>query len=66
MQSEHVIPHAEVSLLRMAEGPDADERWQTWSALGAAADRKTARMMNRGFVAVFGALSTWLVFQLLS
>jgi hypothetical protein len=66
MQSEHGIPPADVGLLRNVDGPDADERWQTWSAHGARADRKTGRMMNRGFVAIFAALSTWLVFQLLS
>jgi hypothetical protein len=48
------------------DGPDTHERWQTWRARGAKADRETARMTNRGFVALFLALSAWLVFQLLS
>jgi hypothetical protein len=66
MQSEHVIPHAELSLLPVVDGPDADKRWQTWADRGARADQMTARMMNRGFVVLLAALSTWLVFQLLT
>jgi hypothetical protein len=66
MQSEHVNPHAELGVLPVVDGPDAEERWQTWSARGTRADQLTARMMNRGFVLIFAALATWLAFQLLS
>jgi hypothetical protein len=48
------------------DDPETNERWQKWRTRGAKADRETARMTNRGFVALFLALSAWLVFQLLS
>ena len=46
--------------------PDTNERWRAWRDRGAKSDRGTARTMNRIFVAIFLALSAWLVFQLLS
>ena len=61
MPSEYTVPPADIALIAVTD----DERWRQWCARGATADRHTARMMNSGFVAIFVALSAWLVFQLL-
>jgi hypothetical protein len=61
--SDH-LASATATMLR--EDPDTHERWQTWRARGAKADRETARTTKRGFIGIFLAASAWLVFQLLS
>jgi hypothetical protein len=48
------------------DDPDSNERWRAWRDRGAKSDRQSARTMNRVFVAIFVALSAWVVFQLLS
>jgi hypothetical protein len=55
---------ADVAIMR--DESDAVERWRRWSTHGAEIDRQMARTMNRVFIAIFLALSAWLVFQLLS
>jgi hypothetical protein len=59
---DHLTPDVAT---KRGDDPGMDGRWRQWRARGAKADRDTARTMNTGFVAIFVALSAWLVFQLL-